>query len=362
MKQSETLAALLERSEVLRKLGQFAEANTLLETALAQNPDKAAVLDLQEHLFVVQFSWAMHLEKVPDLKGASTHYQQAFAIAEKEAELRITIKPNEVDAYFRASLHYKLAGHLKRVSDLEAALAHYQQAYADHKLLAPYFGAIDLVEMVEIYYKQKRYEEALVCLKQLLPLYQKNKDQKSEAEALRAICNIYGQLHLDEEGIPYLKQWLAVSQEIKDQKNEADALHLIGSVYFQLSMYEEALQYLNQALLLSQAIKDRTKEGLILNHLALTHQFLGRPRQALVFYNQALLLFQELKDRDREALILINMGSTYKDLRLYKEALHSYDQALPLVREVKNRRTEAAVLANMGSLHFALDHYQEALH
>jgi len=210
-------------------------------------------------------------------------------------------------------------------------------------------------------YQINKWEAALKSWQQALIIYQKIRDQQSEAKVLNNIGLVHQQQAEYASAIDYLQRSLSIAIAIKDQLSQAKALGNLGTVFQDTGDYAQSIYYHQQNLAIAREIKDSQSEGKALTNLGLVYYFLGDATTAIKNYSEALAIFQKIPDRQSEGALLNNFGLTYSSIGDYPKAIENYRQALTIVREMTNRQLEGKILGNLGSIYYFLGKYSQAI-
>jgi eukaryotic-like serine/threonine-protein kinase len=157
-----------------------------------------------------------------------------------------------------------------------------------------------------------------------------------------------------------LEQALAQAQRAATPALEAECLRLLGTVLGDLGRHPEAQQALNTALTHFRTLQDRRGEGRVLNNLAVRAYYQSDYAGAEQLYGQAITIYRAIGDRHNESAVLNNLGLVADSLGEYATAVDYYRQALALYEQIDNRKHEGAVLSNLGSLADTLGDYETA--
>lgn len=216
-----------------------------------------------------------------------------------------------------------------------------------------------LFELAKSHGKLYQHDEAIQRYQQALVFYQKLKDRRGEALALKGIGLIHFSRSEYETAMEYLKQALSICQEIRDQVGESTILSNISLIFKARGEYDTALEYLKQSLNIAGEIGDRVSEGL--SNISLIYQARGEYETALEYLKQSLSIRREIGDRAGEGATLNNIALIYRTWGKYEKGLEYLEQSLSIAKEIENRAGEAATLNNISQIYQARGDYETAM-
>jgi len=186
-------------------------------------------------------------------------------------------------------------------------------------------------------------------------------DGRGEADALRAIAEVYQALGETQKALSSYDRALSLCRSAKDVGGEGETLAGLAYLQFFLGDTQKALDNAAIALALSQSAGDRRGEARARYVMGEAYSSLGDMSKALAIQEQALSQWRALDDARGEAQSLVAVGFVYRMLSETQRALDAYHRALALWRSVKESRGEALALSALGNLQNKLGDRQEAL-
>lgn len=191
--------------------------------------------------------------------------------------------------------------------------------------------------------------------------WQTSNDKQQEAQALKGVAEVYGDLSEYRKAIDYYNQSLRLSQEASNQQLEIEILNGISSAYIELANTEKAFEYGNRAYDLSQKTRSRQGEARSLNNLGLTHFMLGDMMKAIDCFDRALVINQDMEVKQPIAETYLNLGYAQGNIGNVQQALSFYCKAHDLSQAVNDRRIQALALTAMGGIYTWLGEKQKAI-
>ena len=286
--------------------GRLVEALTLLERALAQNPDSA---EAQNHAGAV-----LHAMK---------RYHEAIACLDKA----VALEPDYAEAHYnRGTVLQALGQHRSAIASLEQALA-----------IEPNIPAA-LYNLGAALQALSRHEEALVHYEKALAI------APGYARAHVALGTALQALGRHEEAIAHLEAALALDPHLTDA-------HLqLGNALHALRRYEEAIARYQQALAITPDDADAH------NNLGLALQALKRFREAIAHHQKALAIRPDLPAAHN------NLGTALQALNRHDEAIAQYRKAIASGPASATRHANLGLaLQEIGHLDDACRAYEKAI-
>jgi tetratricopeptide (TPR) repeat protein len=189
----------------------------------------------------------------------------------------------------------------------------------------------------------ENYEEALVTFRAM-------KDQRGEANTLKAIGDVQSELGEKDTALKTYAEVLALYRELSDRQGEANTLKAVGDIANFRVRHEEAMKNYERALGLFRTINDPIGEARVLRSIGDVRRSTGEVETALEDYEAALTLFRLRGDHAGMAGVLKAIGDLYSHRGDKDGALKNYEEALNLGRAVGDRRVEANTLKAIGDI------------
>lgn len=176
-------------------------------------------------------------------------------------------------------------------------------------------------------------------------------DRYGEAWLLTSLSLVYRELRRFDEALGCLRDALPLWRAVGQRWGEGWALFDIGFLHHERDAFEDAFDNLQQALVVRRETGDRWGEGSTLTVLARVHRGLGDLDDAVDVARQALALQRDIGNQRGEGAATDLLGVLYRDLGRLDEAVDHLRRALAIRRETSDHRGEAETLRNIGDLH-----------
>jgi DNA-binding SARP family transcriptional activator/tetratricopeptide (TPR) repeat protein len=167
----------------------------------------------------------------------------------------------------------------------------------------PQAEAVTLDPLGASYRDTGQLSEALDCLHRALQIWRDVGDRWGEGITLHNLGDTYRDLRRLSEAINHLQQSQSVRKQIGDHWGLAWTLHDLGSAYADLRRYDDAIDCYQQAVSIRCQIDDRHGEARTLRRLGDVYRNIGRPEMAFDLWKQAQTIFEDLGDHPRTAQI-----------------------------------------------------------
>lgn len=262
----------------------------------------------------------------------------------------------------------RIAVHLERAGELEAAAERYLEAaaaarasYANRDALRTYARAISLLPSDS----EKRFW-AHEAREQILRGLSRRREQMAELDEMRRIAqalrdpalgalayNRLARLYLDLGRLPLASKALAVALEsarrASDRGSEVEALRLLSVLARYEGHNRRALECCEEALSLVGQDKDALKQrGTILLARGEVQRQMGRLKEAVQSYAEALVIYRRLGIKRLQALTLNAMGLAARAVGEYEDAVALLRRSLKLDEEINDRFRVGQKLCNLG--------------
>ena len=148
----------------------------------------------------------------------------------------------------------------------------------------------------------KRFGDAIVVLKQALPLFQHKHAREQEGEALALLGVSHIALGEYAKAIKIQQRRLRIARELSDRQSEADSLGNVGICYRFLGEHEHAVEHLEKALELARILGDSETELITLSNIIAALAELGDAMRIRTFRQQERAVRQKLQKQRRNSL------------------------------------------------------------
>lgn len=190
----------------------------------------------------------------------------------------------------------------------------------------------EYIENAEEFYKQEKYNQALVNLEKALQI-SKNEFGEKSGETAGIYLKLADFSITFTEAISHLKEAEFIYQELSDMKGLAKTYNIYGSTYVKSqdidlseNAYKEALRYCD----LSN--KD-TREERFYAYFNLAGLDTVSEEDGLLYYQEAEKLLDILPDNKKnyyKMRVYNNLGNSYYNVEQYDLAIRSYEQAIEI--------------------------------
>jgi tetratricopeptide (TPR) repeat protein len=184
-----------------------------------------------------------------------------------------------------------------------------------------------------VYLELRRFEEAIACYEDALPIFWEVGDRRAEGVTLDGLGNAYGGLRRFDEAAGCYQHALAIFRETSDRHREGVTLTNLGIAYGGLRRFEEEVSCCRAALAIHRETGDLRDLGLPLRNLGLAYYSLERLEDAITCDNDALMIYRQTGDRYGEGLTLSSLGTAYQKLGRLEEANGCYRDAASAMRD-----------------------------
>lgn len=281
----ELFAPRFEYAACLRILGEWKEAETLLQTLIDEQRPLGTIRPLAQALMTLGILY----DRTGRLDLAQEAHEEALQISEaiEDRELSARIYQNLSIVYEDRS-EYEEAGKF-----LDLAVLAYRDAGRESLPGQLYSGkanlAMDRGELVE----------AEAYLEQALAAFREIGDRRNEAMMLNNTGYLRRRQGRLDEAEDYHLRSLAIREEIGDRVGVGRIYGMLSVVYSSRGEYEEAVRAARKARDIAHETADRLFEATSLAQMADAEKALGDLESARRHYGEGKSVFQEIQDRDR---------------------------------------------------------------
>ena len=228
----------------------------------------------------------------------------------------------------------------------------------------------ELVEEVEIYYQQGRYDEAIPLAKRALLLYEN--ELGPEHINMAAALDRLGWLHIAQghfsQAEPFLMRGLAIRERVLsgDHPDMARSLHALAVLYDAQGEYARAQSLYERTLVLREKTlgPEHLKVADSLHGLAGVCWMQGRYSRAESLYQRALEIRKRTlgEDHRRVAQTMSDLGGLYRETGDYEHAEPLLKRAVAIQEQTLGREHPdvAKALSNLAALYNERGDYEHA--
>jgi tetratricopeptide (TPR) repeat protein len=153
-----------------------------------------------------------------------------------------------------------------------------------------------------VYYRQGRYDQALVRLNESLIIRRELGDRTGQALSLGNLGNVYQWQGRYKEALACLQESLAIRRSMADRWGQAHSLGNLGIVYERQTRHGPALACLRESVAIFRELGDCRGEAASLRNLGVTLRALGRLEEARTLWLEALAIFEQLQTADADEI------------------------------------------------------------
>lgn len=227
-----------------------------------------------------------------------------------------------------------MGGPLERLGYVDDVLTVEESALAAVRRagIAPAAEGSALGNLGSVYLELRRFEEAIACYEDALPIFWEVGDRRAEGVTLDGLGIAYGGLRRFDEATGCFRDALVIFRETSDRHREGLTLTNLGIAYGRLRRFEEEVSCCRDALAIHLETGGLHDLGLPLRNLGLAYYNLERLEEAITCDQDALAIYRQTGDRYGEGLTLSNLGTIYHKLGRFEEAIGCYQDAASAMR------------------------------
>jgi tetratricopeptide (TPR) repeat protein len=281
----ELFAPRFEHAACMRVLGEWQEAEALLDSLIEEQRPLGSIRPLAQALMTLGILY----NRTGRLDLAKETHEEALLISEEIGDRELSAKIfQNLSIVFEDRSEYDEAEML-----LDLAVLAYQDAGREILPGQLYSGkanlAMDRGELVEA--------EAL--LEQALSAFREIGDRRNEAMMLNNTGYLRRRQGRLDEAEDYHLRSLAIREEIGDRVGVGRIYGMLAVVYNSRGQYEEAVRAAQEALAIARETADRLFEATSLAQLADAEKAMGDLASAREHYQDGKAVFQKIQDRER---------------------------------------------------------------
>jgi CHAT domain-containing protein/tetratricopeptide (TPR) repeat protein len=218
-----------------------------------------------------------------------------------------------------------------------------------------------MIRLGNLHHSLGEYEEALAGYEEALPLAQRIRDRRSEAEIQNDMGMALWQTDRPLEAVAALEKALILWKETGNAEGTSATSSNLGLLAWQTSDYQAALHFSLDALAQVRRLGNLHGEGFVHNNLGVIFSSLGEDRRALDEFQRAFSLFRESADLPAAARVMLLIGRGYLHLGRTGPALSWYGQALEQLGALQDRQWSVDATDGLAQTYQRLGRTQEAL-
>lgn len=193
-----------------------------------------------------------------------------------------------------------------------------------------------LFNLGNFYYNTNKYDLALECFQEALPVYLNMQDTLHIARCQQNIGNIYFQNKDYEKALQAFYDAGSTFQSIGLQGEVDDLYTNRGMVFLKMKQYDSATICLEKGI--GYAIRDGNQLNVMYNHnnLGLVYLEKGEYKKALQNFKKSIQISREMVYPYEEANCMLNIVQTYIGSMQYDSAMIILKEVYPLLQKVDN--------------------------
>ncbi|MFQ5481250.1 MAG: tetratricopeptide repeat protein [Nitrospinaceae bacterium] len=180
-----------------------------------------------------------------------------------------------------------------------------------------------------------------------LELARRQKDVRTEAQALGRLALAYGKLGEVRSAIECFERQLRIVRDLGDLAGAGEILANLGDACAVRGDLNRAQGFYKDQLAAALQTENRNLEAAALVGLGHCHIKAGQVEQGVTYYDRAHHHIRETGDLAEQARLLVALGLNCRKLGRTREAIEYLKQALELARRLGDRREEGNLLADL---------------
>ena len=205
-----------------------------------------------------------------------------------------------------------------------------------------------------------KYEDAMVCLKESMSLFESLHDLRGQATVYEYLGITQRSWGNYSAALELIFKSLDLSKQTNFTEVETTCLYQTGVTYKHLGNYEKALEYLYKSLTLAKSTSFILMEAYALNVIGSVYFDTADYKQALEYYEQGLSIRQEAGDKWGEAGSIDNFGYTYFKLQDYEPAIKYCKQSLEISRNTGHQKGQSNALLHLAEIYKEINDWEQA--
>lgn len=166
-----------------------------------------------------------------------------------------------------------------------------------------------LISLAQSLRRQYESEKAMTADQEALTLAKKTGNRSQEADALRVLGIIYGQMNRNNERLTHYQEALQIADDIDDVIQKRACLNNIGAVYGEvLGNYPIAIKYYQKALVLGKTHYRMTGQAIYLHNLAVGYRNIGDYQEAQNYIDDHLKVANKISNTEYISVDYENLG------------------------------------------------------
>ena len=220
--------------------------------------------------------------------------------------------------------------------------------------------ANNLINSGVLFWKQRKYVDALKNLNKALDLAIEINDSELEARSLHNIGLVKYSEGKYLECLDYYHKSYEQYKIIGDDVKIAQRLLNIGIVYKKQGLYDKATNYLLEAAQLFENNECDKELSSCFNSIAGIQNRLQNYNEALIYHNKALRIRTNIDYEKGVAGSFNNIGIVYNNMDSLEMAMKYYIKSLKIKQKLNDKKLISSTLLNIGKLNYKMTNYAKA--
>jgi len=280
---------------------------------------------------------------------------------------------SKVDSILAKHSNYKIgvANHLRlkglysndiNQSDLDKSLSLLDSAlYVSEQTENIYLIAKSYYSLAYVYWDNSMFQEALLHFKESEELF-----LKTEAHYALARIYMYYSIHNKNIGdlatsLDYCFKIEKLYQNLNEEKSRADILGRIGNIYLEMGNYDDALKILNASLSKFQSLNAEKNLPYAYERIGSLYLKMGNYSKAEEYFLKSIELGSKVGNKIRLNGLKTNMIDIFIHKNEYDNAIKILNETLELYTKLKFIPGQAKVYERYAEVFYLQNKYQEAI-
>lgn len=242
---------------------------------------------------------------------------------------------------------------------LPEAYENFERSYALAKTIHFREGRL-LINLGNVFYKQKQYEKALEKFQGALSLGER-KDTVLWMDALNNIGSVYVYSGKFRESIPYFERALVLQQAVGNREVQLPTIYNIASAQGKTNDLEASIQAFQRGIDLATTLNQAEWIAKFHSRMGITYAAMAYYIQGIQAHQHAMAIWDTLGNQVRVGNSLFNIGTIHQDNEDYDLALEYFQRALKVFQKVNHSSFQASTLNSIGNNFKLRGKYEQAL-
>ena len=214
----------------------------------------------------------------------------------------------------------------------------------------------------KLYYKQKKYNDAIVQYAKAISLIkEKNDESKKLASIYHEIAQCYKHLKNIPESINHYQKSLTIHQARNDSASAAIALKNIAMAENKQKNYIRALDHAHRSLMIFSSDNSSPRYAQVALITGIIYRNIGHYEKSLDYIQKAKMIYEQQSDVRHLAEVDNQIGLIYTDLGQLNNAKSFYTQTVDLPIKKVKPETRAAAFRELGVINYHQNKLTESI-